>query len=68
VTERCLSVDTVESWAKSGIRNGSYPATMPRAVAEEYFGHNGFALSSSFIVPMNPGTTELLVFKKRSAI
>jgi hypothetical protein len=64
VTERCLDADTVQIWAKSGIRNGSYPAVFPRSVVEDVFAGNGFELAGSFIVPMKPGTTELLVFKR----
>jgi hypothetical protein len=64
VTEACLDADAMQVWAKSGVRNGSYPAIMPRAVAVSFFTHNGFTLAGSFIVPMPPGTTELLVFRK----
>jgi hypothetical protein len=64
VTEPCLSVEAVQAWATSGIRNDSYPAAVPRGVAVEYFGANGFTLAGNFIVPMNPCTTELLVFKR----
>jgi SAM-dependent methyltransferase len=64
VTERCLSLDALLTWNKSGIRNGSYPAVMPREVAVRFFASKGFKLAGSFIVPMPPGTTELLVFKR----
>jgi hypothetical protein len=64
VTERCLDNDAMRMWASSGIRNGAYPAVMPRQVALSFFEGNGFALAGSFIVPMRPGTTELLVFRK----
>ena len=64
VTERCLAGDTLRTWAESGTRNGSYPSVMPREVAVSFFTGKGFALAGSFIVPMPPGTTELLVFKR----
>jgi hypothetical protein len=64
VTERCLGGDAMQNWAKSGIHNGSYPAVMPREVAVNFFANKGFSLAGSFIVPMPPGTTELLVFKR----
>ena len=67
VTESCLSAGTVRNWVDSGIRNGSYPAAVPRRVAEDFFASSGFTLAGSFVVPMNPGTTELLVFKRSSA-
>jgi len=64
VTDRCLGGDAMQTWAKSGIRNGSYPAVMPREVAVSFFAGKGFKLAGNFIVPMPPGTTELLVFKR----
>jgi hypothetical protein len=64
VTERCLSADAMLTWARSGIRNGPYPAVIPREVSVSFFAEKGFALAASFIVPMPPGTTELLVFRK----
>jgi SAM-dependent methyltransferase len=64
VTERCLGGDAMQTWAESGIHNGSFPAVMPRDVAVSFFVGKGFTLSGGFIVPMPPGTTELLAFKK----
>jgi hypothetical protein len=64
VTERCLAGDAMQIWAKSGLRLGSFPAVMPREVVVSFFTGKGFALAGSFIVPMPPGTTELLVFKR----
>ena len=64
VTERCLGGDAMWTWAKSGIRNGSYPAVMPREVAVSFFLGEGFTLAGSFIAPMPPGATELLVFQR----
>jgi hypothetical protein len=68
VTERCLGNDTVEAWAKSGIRNGSYPAVLPRSVVASFFLQHGFTLSEGFLVPMKPGTTELLIFQKAGSV
>jgi Methyltransferase domain len=62
LTERCLAGDPLQIWADSGIRNGSYPAVMPREVAVSFFTGKGFTLAGSSIVPLPPGTTELLVF------
>ena len=64
VTERCLDPDAFQAWVRSGIRNGSYPAVFPRSVLETFFASSGFDLAGSFVVPMKPGTTELLVFKR----
>jgi hypothetical protein len=40
---------------------------MPREVAVNFFTDKGFTLAGSFIVPMSPGTTELLIFKSNHA-
>ncbi len=64
VTERCLAGDAMQIWAKSGLRLGSFPAVLPREVAVSFFTEEGFKLAGSFIVPMPPSTTELLVFKR----
>jgi hypothetical protein len=66
LTEACLNGDAMQRWAKSGIRNGSYPAVMPRDTALNFFRKRGFTLVGSSIVPMAPGTTELLVFRRMS--
>ncbi len=44
-----------------------YPAVFPRSVVENFFTSNGFEMSGSFLVPMMPGTTELLVFRRSAA-
>ena len=64
VTERCLGGDAMQTWVKSGLRLGSFPAVLPREVAVSLFTEEGFTLAGSFIVPMPPGTTELMVFKR----
>jgi SAM-dependent methyltransferase len=63
-TESCLAGEAMQIWAESGIRNGSYPAVMPREIAVSFFTGKGFTLAGSFIIPMPPATTELLVFKR----
>lgn len=65
VTEACLAPETIERWIASGLRTGSYPAAAPRASAVRYFASRGFASLGSFQVPMGPGTTEVLAFRKR---
>lgn len=67
MTERCLEGDMMQTWALSGIRNGAYPAVVPRQLAVDFFARHGFDLAGSFIVPMNPGTTELMAFRRRPA-
>lgn len=64
ITERCLDTNTMRLWAGSGIRNGSYPAATPREAAVRFFTEAGFSLLDSFIVPMAPGRTEVMVFRR----
>jgi hypothetical protein len=67
VTERCLSPEAIDRWVASGLQTGSYPAAVPRQSACRFFGSRGFRVTGSFTVPMGPGTTEVLAFRKRSS-
>lgn len=64
VTEECMDEATVASWraARSGYQ--LYPSLIPRAFTIAFFAAHGVELKGSFIVPMAPGKTECLVFKK----
>jgi hypothetical protein len=64
VTERCLEGDALTVWAKSGIRNGAYPAVVPCEIATRFFARHDFELKASHIMPMPPGTTELMLFQR----
>jgi hypothetical protein len=66
VTEGCLMPETVARWVDSGMKTGAYPSAVPRQVAVRYFEENGFACVGSFLVPMGPGLTETIVFRKRA--
>ena len=65
MTENCLRDDAMGIWAKSGIRNGSFPSVVPRSVVIEFFTRHQFTLGGSAILPMPPGTTELFAFRKQ---
>jgi hypothetical protein len=65
LTERCLGGDAMQSWVKSGIRNGAYQAPVPRELAASFFADHGFTLAGSFMLPMPPGAAERLVFRRR---
>jgi hypothetical protein len=67
MTENCLPPSMVDSWASSGIENGSFPAAVPRVVATSFFEARGFDLVGSFVVAMPPGQTETLVFRRTGA-
>jgi hypothetical protein len=66
-TKHSLRGRSMQVWAESGICNGSFPAVLPREVAVTFFASKGFTLAGSIIVPMPPGETELLVFRRRDA-
>jgi SAM-dependent methyltransferase len=63
VTESCMDDQTVEKWFQSKL---NYPCVMPKAYVCEFFEERGCALIGSFFVPMRPGRTECLVFRKEA--
>jgi len=67
MTEHCLSDSAMQTWARSGIHNGAYPAVMPNAIAVEFFTSRGFRHVGSASIPMPPGTTELMLFQREPA-
>ncbi|MEV5611168.1 methyltransferase domain-containing protein [Streptomyces sp. NPDC052225] len=67
MTETCLDPDTVRTWAtKGGAGHDSYPAAMPRGTCVDLFSSLGCHLEASFLAPLGVGTTEVLVFVKKS--
>lgn len=68
MTERCLPPAAIETWAGRGIpSHSSYPAAMPSEAVTGFFTARGFKLIGSFLSPMPPGQTEVLVFRKSVA-
>jgi hypothetical protein len=62
LTADCFDAATLEAWLSSRAR---YPCAMvSRDLAEEIFAREGCRLVSHFVVPMLPGKTETLVFRK----
>ncbi|MGA9778102.1 MAG: hypothetical protein WBS33_07500 [Verrucomicrobiia bacterium] len=66
MTEDCLENWDVPIWLQKGAKR-TYPAIMPKKFVINFFQGNGFRLVESFIVPMKPGKTECMVFRKRSS-
>jgi len=66
VTELCLDEATLARWIETGFGYQHYPALMPRQFTIEFFERRGFAFAGSFLVPMEPGTTECFAFVRRS--
>jgi hypothetical protein len=64
VTERCMDDDTLGLWIADAPNHGNYPAIFPREFAIRFFEERQAEFTGSFFVPMRPGRTEVLVFRK----
>ncbi len=64
VTEDCMDPETLQRWIDAGIDHGNYPAIVPKEYAKNFFTSQGAAFVGSFFIPMRPGKTEVLVFRK----
>lgn len=67
MTEDCMDATNVEAWLKTGVNTRTYPAIIPKSFVVDLFKRNGFTLVASFLVPMKPGKTELMAFKKKAS-
>lgn len=65
VTEDCMSAGILKSWlAEEPNVHSIYPVIMPREYAINFFRANGAVFEASFFIPMQPGRTEVLIFRK----
>src|SRR5262249_54603549 len=64
VTERCLDVATIDRWMASGKGYNHYPTGTPESVVLDVLGRGGLSLRGRFVYPMEPGTTECMLFVK----
>jgi hypothetical protein len=65
MTETCLEPGMVRRWAvEGGEGHESWPSPMPRQTCVDLFRTLGCVIEGSFVVPMNVGSTEVLVFRK----
>jgi SAM-dependent methyltransferase len=60
VTEACLDDETVRTWT----RRGTIYRPVPREWTVEFLRRRGLTLRGSHFVPLPPGTSELLVFRR----
>jgi hypothetical protein len=65
VTEDCFDDATLARWFASGWGYQHYPCMMAKQYAIDFFGKRGFSFEGSFIIPMEPGKTECMVFTKQ---
>lgn len=67
LTETGLDPVTVGAWVtQGGEGHDSYPAAIPRRTCVDLFRTLGCDLEASFLAPIGPGTTEVLVFQKKA--
>ena len=64
VTEDCLTDAQIDIWLESGIGYQHYPSLVPKQFTIGFFQRRGISFVGSFRVPMLPGETECMVFKK----
>jgi Methyltransferase domain len=62
MTERCLDEATLARWFATGVKHGLYPAMMPRQFLIDMLARRGLTLRGTFLVPMEPGMTECMLF------
>jgi hypothetical protein len=67
MTEGCMDNTNLERWLKGrNLWSVPYPAIMPKKFVLDFFQGHGFEFIGGFLVPMKPGKTEYLVFRKQS--
>ncbi len=67
VTEACMDRATLERWLTTAAGYQHYPCLMPRQFTVDFFSERGLILVGSFLVPMEPGSTECMVFTRPRA-
>jgi hypothetical protein len=67
VTEECLDDATLEHWLALAYGYQHYPCLMPKQYTIDFFSKRGCSFVGSFLVPMEPGKTECMVFTKNPA-
>lgn len=64
VTESCLDGPTLDQWLSGPMRQGAYPAMMPREFIIDLLGEAGLVLRGAFYGSLSPGRTECMVFAR----
>ena len=65
VTEGCLDDATLKDWFIAGVSYQHYPCLMPKQFAIDLLSRRDCTFVGSFFVPMKPGKTECMVFRKK---
>ncbi|HEX3625626.1 MAG TPA: hypothetical protein VH280_09390 [Verrucomicrobiae bacterium] len=67
MTEDCVDEYNLPLWLKTGVNTRTYPQMISKQFALAFFARHNVDFIHSFIVPMKPGRTECMVFRKRFA-
>lgn len=67
VTEACLDDAALGRWHTTGRGYQHYPCLMPKQFTVDFFGRRGLRFVGSFLAPMEPGSTEIMVFRREQA-
>lgn len=67
MTEECVDENNLPLWLKTGVNTRTYPQMISKKFVLAFFSWHGFEFIDSFVVPMKPGKTECMVFKRRTS-
>lgn len=65
MTENCVDDINLPLWLKTGVNKRTYPQMIPNKFVQSFFLGHRFELVETFTVPMKPGKTNCMVFRKR---
>jgi hypothetical protein len=67
VTESCLDGETAERFLELGVGYQAYPSLVSRQCLLDFFQQRSFVLVTSFMMPMEPGRTEVFAFRREAS-
>jgi hypothetical protein len=68
ITESCLTGPRIQAWVEANVFAWSWsPQLVSRAFVMKFFADYSISLVGNFLVPLYPGVTECLIFRKSSS-
>jgi hypothetical protein len=67
VTEMCMTPSVLTRWIGTGAHYQFYPSLTPKQFVLDFLARRGLGFDGGFILPMEPGLTECLVFTRPEA-
>ncbi|MGH7978112.1 MAG: hypothetical protein ACREE6_01955 [Limisphaerales bacterium] len=67
MTEDCVDESNLPLWLKTGVNKRTYPQMVSKRFVLAFFSWHRFEFIDSFVVPMKPGKTECMVFRRHSS-